>query len=415
MASITKVLKHAWNIFKMADPNKVQYEYGSISSHGHNRQRVWYSRNTEQSIVGPIYNRIAIDVAVHEIRHVRLDEQDRYSETISSGLNECLTLSPNVDQSALAFIMDAVLTMCENGHVAIVPIETTVDINNSNAWDITDMRIGIVTEWFPKKVRVNVYDDETGERRDIITNKSNVAIVYNPFYAVMNETNSTLQRLLRKLALLDSMDEAIGAGKLDLILQLPYQVKSDSRKKEAEQRRRAIEDQMTNSRIGVAYIDGVEKITQLNRPVENTFISQVETLTNNLWNQLGMSVEIFNGTADAKIETNYHNKTVYPIIKAITDEMRRKFLTKTARTQKQTIMYFRDLFKYVTISELAEIGDKLTRNEVMSSNDIRTKMGMPPSKDPKADELRNKNIQAPTEGESPTEVAPPIPEQERKV
>lgn len=383
-------LKHAWNAFFNRDPTMIYPGYSGGYSYKPDRPRL--SRGNERSIATAVYNRIAMDAASISIQHVRLDENNRFIETIQSGLNNCLTLSANVDQTGRAFIQDAVLTMLDEGCVALVPVDTTVNPNLTSSYDIETIRTGKIVEWFPKHVRVSVYNEEKGKREDIIVPKSTVAIVENPLYAVVNEPSSTMQRLIRKLVLLDAIDEQSGSGKLDLIIQLPYVIKTPARKAQAEERRKDIEMQLSGSKYGIAYTDGTEHITQLNRPVENNLMKQIEFLTSMLYSQLGITQTILDGTADEKTMLNYYNRTIEPIISAIIDEMKRKFLTKTARSQLQSIMMFRDPFKLVPVTEIATIADTFTRNEIMSSNEVRQIIGMKPSNDPKADELRNKNL-----------------------
>jgi hypothetical protein len=344
-------------------------------------------------MVTSIYNKIAVDVAAIPIKHVRLDENERYIETIKSDLNETLTTSANVDQTGRALIQDAVISMFDEGCVAIVPVETTLDPEITGAYDIQSLRVGKITEWFPAHVRVQLYDERDGQKKEITVPKKMVAVVENPLYAIMNEPNSTLKRLIRKLNLLDAIDEQSGSGKLDLIIQLPYVIKSEARKKQAEERKKDIEDQLAGSKYGIAYTDATEKITQLNRPAENNLLKQIEYLVGMLYAQLGLTESIFNGTADEAEMLNYFNRTIEPILAAITEEMKRKFLTKTARTQNQSINYFRDPFRLTPIASLTEAADKFTRNEILSSNEFRAIIGYKPSKDPAADELRNKNIQ----------------------
>lgn len=383
-------LKHAWNAFFNRDPTMIYPGYSGGYSYKPDRPRL--SRGNERSIATAVYNRIAMDAASISIQHVRLDENNRFIETIQSGLNNCLTLSANVDQTGRAFIQDAVLTMLDEGCVALVPVDTTVNPNLTGSYDIETIRTGKIVEWFPKHVRVSVYNEEKGKREDIIVPKSTVAIVENPLYAVVNEPSSTMQRLIRKLVLLDAIDEQSGSGKLDLIIQLPYVIKTPARKAQAEERRKDIEMQLSGSKYGIAYTDGTEHITQLNRPVENNLMKQIEFLTSMLYSQLGITQTILDGTADEKTMLNYYNRTIEPIVSAIIDEMKRKFLTKTARSQLQSIMMFRDPFKLVPVTEIATIADTFTRNEIMSSNEVRQIIGMKPSNDPKADELRNKNL-----------------------
>ena len=403
MPSFGSRLKHAWNAFTSnRDPtgSGTTFMLGSSSSTRIDRPRL--TRGNERSIVNSVYNRIAMDVASLSINHVRLDESDRFSSVIKSGLNTCLTLDANKDQTGRAFIQDVVLSMLDEGSVAIVPVDTSIDPRISGSYDIESLRVARILEWYPDHVRLRLYNDRTGLKEEITLPKKTVAIIENPLYAVMNEDNSTMRRLIRKLNLLDVVDEQSGSGKLDLIIQLPYIVKGATRKQQAEERRKQIEDQLANSKYGVAYADGTERITQLNRPVENNLLKQVEYLTNMLYGQLGISQAVMDGTADEKQMLNYNNRTIEPIISAIVDEMRRKFLTKTARSQGQSIMFFRDPFKLVPVENVAEIADKFTRNEIMTSNEFRQVIGMKPSDDPKADELRNANISAPNE-EQPAE------------
>lgn len=383
-------LIHAWNAFLNKDPTP-RYNYSEhISSYNPFRMRL--TRGNERSIVVSVYNRIALDVASIDIMHVKLDDNGRFVEEMDTSLNECLTLSANMDQTAKAFIQDAVMSMMDEGCIAIVPVDTTINPNISGSYDINSLRVGQILEWRPQHVKVRIYNDKTGQKEDLLLPKSMVAIIENPLYAVINEPNSTMQRLIRKLNLLDVIDEQSGSGKLDLIIQLPYVIKSEARKQQAENRRKEIEMQLTGSKYGIAYTDGTEKITQLNRPVENNLMKQIEYLTSMLYGQLGITQTILDGTADDKTMLNYYNRTIEPIVSAIVDEMKRKFLTKTARTRKQDIVYFRDPFKLVPVNDLAEIADKLTRNEIATSNEIRQIMGWKPSEDPDADELRNKNL-----------------------
>ncbi len=395
-------LKHAWNAFLNRDPTSY-YHIGSGYSYRPDRPRL--TRGNERSIVTSVYNRIALDVSAITIRHVQLDENDRFIETLKSGLNSCLTLEANVDQTARAFMQDVVMSMLDEGCVAIVPVDTDLDPNISGGYDILSMRTGKVLDWYPQHVRLQVYNENSGMKEEIVMPKKAVAIVENPLYAVINEPNSTMQRLIRKLNLLDMIDEKNSSGKLDLIIQLPYVVKTELKRKQAEQRRREIENQLVGSKYGIAYTDGTERITQLNRPVENNLLTQIEYLTSMLYSQLGFTQSILDGTADEKTMLNYQNRTVEPIISAIVDEMKRKFLTKTARSQHKSIQFFRDPFKLVPVAELAEISDKFTRNEIATSNEIRQVIGWKPSDDPKADELRNSNLSKPS-GE--TTVAEPI-------
>lgn len=391
MPSFTDRLQHAWNAFMNKDPTKGYYNYSIGPSNYYRNDRVILTRGNERSIITAVYNRISLDVAAKTIQHVRLDESDRYVEYIESPLNNCLTLEANIDQTARAFIQDLVISMFDEGTVAAVPIDTDVDIEKAS-FDIFTMRTGKIEEWYPKHVKVSVFNEEKGQRESVIFPKKSVAIVENPFYYIMNAPNSTLQRLIRKLNILDAIDEQQGAGKLDLIIQLPYVIKTTAKKEQAEQRRKDIEDQLSGSKYGIAYTDGTERITQLNRSVDNQLLNQVEYLTNLLYSQLGITLEILNGTANEQAMLNYTSRIIEPILSAITDEFKRKFLTKTARTQKQSIMFFNDPFKLVPVSQLAELSDKLTRNEIMTSNEVRQIIGLKPSDDPKADELRNKNL-----------------------
>ena len=386
-------LQHAWNAFMNSrDPT---YDNYSGSSYTYRPDRPKLSRGNERSIVAAIENRIAIDVASLNVWHCKLDKNGMLEEILKSGLNNCLSTEANIDQTSRAFLFDTALSMLDEGVVAIVPQETTLNPKITGSYDINSMRTGKVIQWKPNHVQIRMYNEFTGEKEDIWLPKKVVAIVENPFYAVMNEPNSTLQRLIRKLNLLDVIDEQNGSAKLDLIIQLPYQVKSDLRKQHAEDRRKSIKDQLTNDQYGLAYVDSTEKITQLNRPVENNLMGQIEYLTRMLYSQLGITEGILDGTADEQTQLNYINRTVEPIISAIVDEMKRKFLTKTARSQGQTIVFYRDPFKLVPLNNVADIVDKFTRNEVMTSNEVRQKMGLMPSKDPKADELINSNIRQP--------------------
>lgn len=383
-------LQHAWNAFLNRNPYGQYYGNGSYSYYRPDRMRP--NIGNERSIIVSVYNRIALDVAYIDIFHARLDEDGRYTEQIQSSLNECLTLSANVDQTGKAFLQDVVMSMMDEGCVAMVPVDTTIDPTITGSYDINSLRTGKIKAWYPKHVTVELYNENTGRKEEVTLPKNMVGIVENPLYAVMNERNSTLQRLIRKLNLLDVIDEQSGSGKLDLIIQLPYVIKTPARKQQAEERRKDIEMQLAGSKYGIAYTDGTEKITQLNRPVENNLMKQIEYLTSMLYGQLGLTPEILNGSADEKTMLNYYNRTVEPIVSAIVDEMKRKFLTKTARTQGQSIVYFRNPFKLVPVAELAEISDKLTRNEIASSNEIRQIIGWKPSDEPGADELRNKNL-----------------------
>lgn len=388
-------LKHAWNAFFNKDPtaNEFPIAYSGGSSYRPDRYR--FTRGGERTIISSIYNRIAVDCSSIDIKHVQLDENDRYLYEIDSRLDNCLTLEANLDQTARSFIEDAVISMLDEGYVALVPIDTTGENPTvSDNYDINDMRTGKILEWMPRHVRIRVYNEITGQKQDIVLPKKMVAIIENPFYSVMNEPNSTLQRLIKKLSLSDYIDEQSGSKKLDLIIQLPYIIKTDSRRRQAEQRRTDIEKQLSSSEYGIAYTDGTEKITQLGRPVENQLASQIEYLTSMLYSQLGLTQAILDGTADEKTMQNYYNRTIEPIMSAITEEMKRKFLSANARTRGQSIKFFRDPFKLVPVSMMAELADKFTRNEIMTSNEVRQIIGLKPSSDPNADELRNKNLSA---------------------
>lgn len=382
-------LAHAWNAFTSRDPTQYIITGPGYSSRP-DRPRL--SRGNEKSIATSIFNRIALDVSSVNIKHCRLDKNGRYVEDIDSSLNNCLNLEANKDQTGRAFIQDVVLSMLDEGCVALVPVETTIDPKSSNSYQIDSMRTGKITEWYPDMVRVRLYNDRTGEKEEILLPKNQVAIIENPLYAVVNEYNSTMQRLIRKLSLLDVTDEQTASGKLDLIIQLPYVIKTEARRAQVERRRKDIIDQLTGSQYGIAYTDGTEKIIQLNRSLENNLLKQVEYLTNMVYSQLGITQSVLDGTADEKTMLNYMNRTVEPIISAIVDELKRKFLTKTARSQLQSIVYFIDPFRLVPANDIAEIADKLKRNEIMTSNEIRQIVGMQPSKDPKADKLVNSNI-----------------------
>lgn len=396
-------LKHAWNAFT----GNVQMNYQDLGmSYSYRADRPRMSRGNERSIVTSVYNRIALDVAALNVQHVRLDENGRFLSVIDDGLNNCLTLEANVDQTARSFIQDVVISMFDEGSVAIVPVDTTTDPNVSGSYDIQSLRVGQILDWYPQYIRARVYNEQTGKKEDIVVPKSAVAIIENPLYAVINEPNSTMQRLIRKLNLLDVIDEQSGSGKLDLIIQLPYVIKTEARRQQAENRRKDIENQLSGSKYGIAYTDGTEHITQLNRSVNNNLMSQIEYLTSMLYSQLGITQSILDGTADEKTMLNYNNRTIEPIISAIVDEMKRKFLTKTARSQRQSISFFRDPFKLVPVNEIAEIADKFTRNEIMTSNEIRQVVGMKPSEDPRADELRNKNLSAPSGSNQQSEEMP---------
>lgn len=396
-------LKHAWNAFT----GNIQMNYRDLGmSYSYRADRPRMSRGNERSIVTSVYNRIALDVAALNVQHVRLDENGRFLSVIDDGLNNCLTLEANVDQTARSFIQDVVISMFDEGSVAIVPVDTTTDPNVSGSYDIQSLRVGQILDWYPQYIRTRVYNEQTGRKEDIVVPKSAVAIIENPLYAVINEPNSTMQRLIRKLNLLDVIDEQSGSGKLDLIIQLPYVIKTEARRQQAENRRKDIESQLSGSKYGIAYTDGTEHITQLNRSVNNNLMSQIEYLTSMLYSQLGITQSILDGTADEKTMLNYNNRTIEPIISAIVDEMKRKFLTKTARSQRQSISFFRDPFKLVPVNEIAEIADKFTRNEIMTSNEIRQVVGMKPSDDPRADELRNKNLSEPSGSDQQSEEAP---------
>lgn len=394
-------LKHAWNAFTGNRDPTSDFSADAGMSYYYKPDRVRFTRGNERTIVTSVYNRIAMDVASVNIRHVRLDENERYSETIFSNLNNCFSIEANKDQTGRAFIQDVVMSMMDEGCVAIVPIDTTLNPKDTNSYDVLTMRTGKIIQWYPEHVKVRVYNDRTGEKEEIKLPKKLVGIIENPLYAVINEPNSTMQRLIRKLGLLDSIDEQSGSGKLDLIIQLPYIIKTEARRQQAENRRKDIEMQLAGSKYGIAYTDGTERITQLNRPVENNLMKQIEYLTSMLYSQLGITQAVLDGTADEKTMLNYNNRTIEPILSAIVDELKRKFLTKTARSQGQTVMFFRDPFRLVPVNDLAEIADKFTRNEIMTSNEIRQIIGMKPSKDPKADQLVNSNISQPTEEQNP--------------
>lgn len=414
-------LKHAWNAFVNEDvDNRLRSwggDYGASYTTRPDRTRLRISN--ERSIVSSIYTRLGVDVAAIAIRHVRLDKDDRYTEDIDSGLNNCLTLEANVDQAARAFRQDIALTLFDEGCVAIVPVDTTLDPTVSGSFDIKTMRVGSIVAWYPQNVRVSLYNEVVGRRQEIVLNKKFVAIVENPLYSVMNEPNSTLQRLIRKLNMLDTVDEASSSGKLDLIIQLPYVIKSEARRQQAEQRRKDVEFQLKGSQYGIAYTDGTEKITQLNRPAENNLLTQVQYLTDMLYSQLGLTPEVMNGTADEKTMLNYLNRTIEPIVGAIVEAMRRSFLTKTARSQQQSVVYFTNPFKLVPVGDLAEIADKFTRNEILTSNEVRQIIGFKPAPDKKADQLRNSNMPqqiledtgyVPTAKGLPTVTQPKLPE-----
>lgn len=388
-------LQHGWNAFMSRAPTGSYYDIGQ--SYSYRPDRVVFTRGNERSIITSVYNRIALDVSAINIKHCRLDNNDRYMSVIDSGLNSCLNLEANIDQTGRAFIQDIVMSMLDEGCVAIVPVDTSIDPKVSSSYDILSMRTGKILDWYPEHVKVRLYNERTGNKEEIIVPKKTVAIIENPLYAVTNAPNSTMQRLIRKLSLLDVTDEKTASGKLDLIIQLPYVIKTEARRQQAEARRKDIEMQLAGSKYGIAYTDGTEKITQLNRSVENNLMSQIEYLTSMLYSQLGITQSILDGSADEKTMLNYHNRTIEPIVSAIVDEMKRKFLTKTARSQQQSILFFRDPFKLVPLNDIAEIGDKFTRNEIMTSNEIRQIIGMTPSNDPKADQLVNSNLNHPDE------------------
>ena len=391
MADPLSVIKHAWGLFTNTN-NKNPTVKPEGSSYTISPTRPRFTRGNERTIVTSVYNRIAIDASNIDVMHVRLDDEGRFKEPIKSNLNNCLTVEANIDQSSRAFMLDVVISLLDEGCVAVVPVKTTLNPNNTESYDIDELRTGRIVEWFPKHVMIRLYNDETGMYQDITLPKSQVAIIENPLYTIMNEPNSTMQRLIHKLSLLDIIDEESSSGKMDLIIQLPYIIKNDTKRSQAEERRKQIEDQLRGSRYGVAYIDGTEKVTQLNRSVENNILKQVEYLTNLLYSQLGLTQTIMDGTADENAMNNYYNRTVEPVVSAIVDEFHRKFLTKTARTQGQAIMFFRDPFKLMSVTNIADTADKFTRNELLSSNEFRQIIGRKPSTDPKADMLLNKNI-----------------------
>jgi len=391
-------LKDAWNVFSGRDSIRSYHNYGPGFGSSSRPDRVRLSRGTERSIITSIYNRIAMDAAAIEIKHVKTDKDGRYQEEVDSGLNNCLTLEANIDQAARAFRHDVYLSLLDEGSVAIVPTNTERDPDTGDDVDIYTLRTGKIVDWYPRSVRVEIYDDDKGIRKEVVCPKTSVAIVENPLYAVVNEPNSVLQRLIRKLNLLDAIDEQSASGKLDLIIQLPYVVKTDTKRNQAEKRRKDIEDQLTGSKYGIAYIDGTERITQLNRAVENNLMKQIEYLTSMLYSQLGINQEILDGSAKEETMLNYQNRLIEPIVSAVVDEMKRKFLSPTARSKHhESIMSFRDPLKLVPATQLAELADKLTRNEIATSNEIRQSIGMKPAKDPAADELRNKNLNQPTD------------------
>ena len=397
MARFSNALKHAWNVFTSQD-NKRNFrpyagDYGSSSGGRPDRSRLTFTN--ERSIISSIYTRLAIDVSSIDMRHVRTDDQRRYLEDINSGLNNCLVLEANIDQAARQFRQDITMTLCDRGVAAIVPVDTSISPEASGGFEIQTMRVGEITSWYPKHVRVSLYNEETGMREELTLPKRMCAIIENPLYAIMNEPNSTLQRLISKLNMLDASDAAIASGKLDIIIQLPYVIKTEAKREQAEQRRKDIEFQLKGSQYGIAYTDGTEKITQLNRPAENNLLKQIEFLTEQLYSQLGLTKEVMLGTADEATMINYFNRTIEPMLSAIVEAFRRSFLTKTARSQRQTVMYFRDPFRLVPIADLAEIADKFTRNEILASNEMRQAIGIKPHPDPKADELKNSNMPQP--------------------
>ena len=407
-------LQHGWNAFvKNRDPTPSYAYYGDSYFYRPDRPR--FTRGNERTITTSVYNRIALDVASIDVKHCRIDGNGRFKSEITSGLNTCLNLEANLDQTGRAFRQDIVMSMLDEGCVAIVPVETTIDPKVSESYDISSMRVGKILEWYPAHVKVRVYNEKIGKKEDIVVPKKTVGIIENPLFAVINEPNSTMQRLIRKLALLDQIDEQSGSGKLDLIIQLPYVIKTEARRNQAEDRRKDIERQLSGSKYGIAYTDGTERITQLNRPVENNLMKQIEYLTSMLYSQLGITQTILDGTADDKTMLNYYSRTVEPIISAIVDEMKRKFLSKTARTQGQTILFFRNPFKLVPVNDIAEIADKFSRNEIMTSNEIRQVIGMMPSDDPKADQLVNSNIRQPDEKGKPVATSPATTMKEDKI
>jgi len=397
----TDRLKNAWNAFLNRDPTDgIGYQVsGHSSSYRPDRPRL--SRGNERSIITSVYNRIGLDASSMKIDHIKTDDEGRFLTTIESGLNNCLSLESNIDQTGRAFIQDVVMSMLDEGSIAIVPTDTTANPTLTNAYDILTMRTGQILTWHPQHVKVKIYNEQTGIKEDILLPKKHVGIIENPLYAVVNEPNSTMQRLIRKLNLLDAVDEQSSSGKLDLIIQLPYIIKTDARRQQAENRRVDLENQLKDTKYGIAYTDSTEKVTQLNRPIENNLMKQVEYLTAMVYSQLGITQGILDGTADETTMLNYYNRTIEPILSAIIDELKRKFLTKTARSQGQTVSFFREPFKLVPISNIAEIADKFTRNEILSSNEVRQIIGIKPSKNPKADELSNKNIPAPVPSGGP--------------
>lgn len=403
MADTLTRFRNAWNAFLGRDPTRIKYEYSGTY---YRPDRTQLSYGNDKSIITAIYNRIAIDVSNISIRHVRVDENDQYQETIDSTINRCFTLDANIDQTGRAFFQDLVISLFDEGCIAIVPTDTDKNPAYTDSYDILTIRTGKIIEWYPRAIKVEVYNENTGKKQQIVMEKKDVAIIENPFYAIMNEPNSILRRLIRKLNLLDAVDEQSSAGKLDMIIQLPYTIRNEKRKKEAEERRASIENQLAGSKYGIAYADATERITQLNRPLENNLMNQITYLTNMLYSQLGISETILNGTADEQTMLNYYNTTIEPILSAIVDECKRKFLTKNARTRHESIMYFREPFKLVPVNNIADIADKFTRNEILSSNEIRGIIGFRPSSDPKADELVNSNLNQSNEKEQQYEEEP---------
>ena len=404
-------IKHAWNLFNPSNrrrPTSDGYGYGNSQ----NPTRTSYNRGVERTVVTSVYNRISLDASAIGFRHIRMDSNKRYDEDIDSSLNKCLTVQANIDQTHTAFVHDLVSSLLDEGCVAVVPVDTDDDIEHGS-FKINSLRVGKIETWYPSKVDVLLYNDSTGMKETVTVSKSSIAIIENPFYAVMNEPNSTMQRLIRKLNLLDSVDEAAGSGKLDLIVQLPYAVRTETRREQAEKRKVELEGQLANSKYGVAYIDSTESVTQLNRSIENNLMEQIRFLTELLYSQLGMTQEILNGTADENAMNNYYNRIVDPILQSIVNEFNRKFLTQTARSQGQTVMYFRDPFKLIPVNLVAEIADKFTRNEILTSNEVRQILGIKPSDDPSADELRNKNLsQARNGGNTPIQGTEPVTKKE---
>ena len=403
-------VKHAWNVFMNKDPTDDYRNRGE--SYYYRQDRPQRRRQVDRTIATSVFNRISMDVSAIDIRHVQLDDNGRYLGEIKSGLNECLSLEANIDQTGRAFIQDLVMSMFDEGVVAAVPIETTFNPSVTDSYDVKSIRVGKIVEWRPLDIKVNLYNERTGKRQDVWVPKRSAAIIENPLYSVINEPNSTMQRLIRKLSLLDAVDEQSSSGKLDLIIQLPYVIKTEARRQEAEKRRKDIEMQLSGTKYGIAYTDGTERITQLNRPIENNLMKQIEYLTSMLYGQLGITQAVLDGTADEQTMLNYNNRTIEPIVSAIVNEFKRKFLTKTARTQMKSVMFFRDPFRLVPVSQIAEIADKFTRNEIMTSNEIRQIIGMKPSDDPKADQLVNSNISQPNAdpGMTPPEEEVPMDE-----